>query len=215
MEICELSHEQIIVSTLNKIHNQSKIDGVLQIKNVYLLNIIYNLINSCCLELSKDILDKLTNLYLCILNNSNEICHNLEIEKYKSKSINYFVQAESTDCNDFNSFAKIYYWQETNINRNNASVILDINSLNYFTNKLSDTEINFETGLDINYNFISKICFAITDTLITDNYKIYDVLNNDITHTFIKTFITSKKLMLFVSNNNYSYGLINIKIKKI
>jgi hypothetical protein len=68
--------------------------------------------------------------------------------------------------------------------------------------------------VNCNYENIGVVSFFILDALETDTYKIYDIMNNDITHMFLRAFIDPLNGILFVSNNIYSISIINIKIKK-
>ena len=82
----------------------------------------------------------------------------------------------------------------------------------FFNNKLFDTYVNFENGINITYNNIGKICFALFSRN-GNNYIIEDVLGNNITSQFDSFSIQSHDILLFASKNIYTNSTINIKIK--
>lgn len=213
IEINDKNHISVLLSSLDKIYNQGKINGKLEAIDLYILNIIYKLLNNCCLELTNEQRKCLMNSYRNMYFYSNTICQATPIQIYQTNYKTKFFQAESEDCNNYPKFEDIYYWQEP-LGRNFANIHPDIVDSTYLIGKSFDTEENFKLGKDIDYSDIGVICFLVTDTLTTDTYKIYDILNNDITHTFNTIYIDSLNSTLFVSSNSYSYGLMNITIKK-
>ena len=54
-------------------------------------------------------------------------------------SIKTFEQADYTDCNDVNTFPKIYFWQYDDLLLDNNFIQSDILTNNYFINKQFDT----------------------------------------------------------------------------
>lgn len=88
-----------------------------------------------------------------------------------------FIQAEKTDCNNIplqpiilaRTLQGIYSWWYFRIN---WKVVLILET------KFSDLISIFE-GKDINYTDIGLICFALNNSLLTDNYHIYDDNNAD------------------------------------
>jgi len=215
IEINEKNHTSVIISSLDKIYNISKITGKLNSINLYLLNTIYKLLDGCGLDLTETQRKQLINLYRTIYFHSSDICNITGIEVYKNTYKTPFFQADSIDCNDYPIANKIYYWQEENYNTIIDDIILLVDDQNYFIDKNYDTKEIFESGKEINYNNIGRICFVITESLDTDEYKIYDSLNNDVTSTFNIEFIDSINSMLIVSQNFYSNGTMKFKIKKI
>lgn len=212
-EINDKNHISILLSSLNKSYKQAKLKGKLNSIELYIFNIIFKLLNNQYLVLTTEERKCLISLYEKMYINSKNICNNLPI--YKTRYVTKFFQAESTDCNNYPKFEKIYYWQEEDIDNRIADVAIVVDDVNYLTNKLNDTEPNFIIGKDIQYNYIGVICFLITDTLTTDVYKIYDILNNDVTNGFDVQYINTMNSTLYVSKNIYSHNLMNLKIKKI
>lgn len=214
IQINEINHASVIISSLDKIYNIGKISGKLDSIDLYTLNIIYKLLSHCCLNLTHEQNKQLVDIYRNIYFHSKNICHNNSIETYIPTHRIPFFQAESVDCNDYPIANKIYYWQEENYNTTINDIFLLVDDQNYFLNKSYDTKESFYIGKNIEYVNIGRICFAITETINTDTYKIYDILNNDVTHTFDKIFIDSINTILFVSQNIYSHGTMFFKFKK-
>lgn len=215
MNIENINHTSVINSSLNKIYNKALINGKLKSIDLYVLNLLYKILNNTNLTISIEEKNKLIDYYNNLLVGTKDLCNLQFVYQYKINNIDNTYQADFTDCNEFNSFSKIYYWQEDFINNNITNVASDILLPNYLNDKLFDTYVNFNNGLSINYNLIGGICFLGTNTLSTDNITIVDYLNNDVTHTFVKTYIPQLKYTLFVSQNIFSQGEIKLKIKKI
>ena len=104
------------------------------------------------------------------------------------------------------------YWQEI-YTLNNSQITELIDDTSYLTDKPSDTYENFEIGKNIDYTKVGKIVFLALES-DTVNYIIKDVLNNDVTHTFNISLIPQLNATLFISDNNYSHGIMNFKIIK-
>lgn len=215
LEINEQNHTGVLLSSLDKIYNKGRLNGKLNSINLYILNIIYKLLDNCCIELTQENKIQLMDLYRKIYYNSETICKVSNIKKYNIPVKLHFEQAETEDCNVYPKANKIFYWQEESY-VNTINVILDIiGNDDFFTLKSNDSLISFENGKLIEYNNIGRICFAIMESDENEVFKIYDILNNDITHSFITEYYTVKNCRLFISNNIYSHGDINFKIKKI
>ena len=214
IEINELNNTSVLLSSLEKIYNQGRLTGKLKSIDLYILNMIFKLLNGCCLELTHPQRRQLMDLYRQIYLTSDIICPTSIIKSYEVTKKNIFFQAETEDCNQYPIADKIYYWQEENLSTTIENILLLIDNQGYFLNKLYDTKESFYIGKNINYIEIGKICFAITEAKDTDTYKIYDSLNNDVTHTFDRVFVPSIKTILFVSQNTYSHGTMFFKFKK-
>jgi len=214
LEINEQNNTAVLISSLDRIFNQGKLNGKLNSIDLYILNLTHNLLDNCCIELTHDQRRALMDLYRKIYFNSEEICHVTNIQKYTIQPTISFVQAEAIDCNQYPKFENIYYWQEETLGKTINEIALEISDTGFFNGKLFDTEIKFNTGVNCNFNQIGYICLAILDTLPTDTYKIYDYLNNDVTHMFERRYVNEINTILFVSNNIYSYSITNLKIKK-
>jgi hypothetical protein len=215
LEINEQNNTAVLISSLDRIFNQGKLNGKLNTIDLYILNLTHDLLNNCCIELTNDQRRVLMDLYRKIYFNSEEICHVTNVQKYTIQPTITFVQAEAVDCNQYTQVNKIFYWQESDYNSDFEDIKLLIVNTNYLNTKPNDTYLSFDIGKNITYTNVGKISFAIIETLSTDVFKIYDVLNNDVTHAFDTYYEAINNCRLFVSKNTYSHGEINFKIKKI
>jgi len=217
-QINEKSHYSTLINSLNKEYKKTKLGKPLTPNDIYLLDIVYNLLQGCCLELNNIEIKKLLNIYNNILFSSKVICNNNYQEKYQISKKDKFIQAEKTDCNNTPiqpTITKIYYWQEA-LGTTIDDILELIESGTYLETKPSDLISIFEEGKDINYTNIGLICFALTNTFIDDIYNIYDDDNDaNITTGFESFYNEDLKTRIFISNNIYSYGIMNFKIKKI
>lgn len=206
-QINEKSHYSTTISSLNKEYKKTKIGKTMTPNDIYLLDVVYNLLQGCCLELSDIETKKLLKLYNTILHTSKVICNNNYQEVYQMTKIDKFIQAEKTDCNTIPVKPvtnKIYYWQEVSYLTTIDDIILLVDNEGYFTDKLSDTYSNFENiGKTINYPYLGRICFYATKS---DNYKfvITDLLNNDVTDIFDIVYLPDLNDTLFVSKDFYT-----------
>jgi len=217
-QINEKSHYSTLISSLDKEYKKTKLGKPLTPNDIYLLDVVYNLLQGCCLELSDIEIKKLLNIYNNILFTSKTICNNSYQEKYQISKKDKFIQAEKTDCNNTPiqpTITKIYYWQEA-LGITTDDILELIESGTYLETKPSDLISIFEEGKDINYTNIGLICFALTNTFIDDIYNIYDDDNDaNIKTGFERVYNEDLKTRIFISNNIYSYGIMNFKIKKI
>lgn len=217
-QINEKSHYSTIISSLNKEYKKTKVGKTITPNDIYLLDIVYNLLQGCCLELSDIETKKLLKIYDTILHTSKIICNNNYQEVYQMSKTDKFIQAEKTDCNTIPiqpKVTKIYYWQEQSYLTTITDILPVLTSTNYFTNKLFDTYSNFEnTGKTINYPYLGRICFYATES---DNksFIITDVLNNDVTDVFDTNYSYTLNNTLFVSKGFYTPSDIFFKLKQL
>ena len=217
-QINETSHYSTIISSLNKEYRKTKIGKTISPNDIYLLDIVYNLLQGCCLELSDIEIKKLLKIYNTILHSSRIICNNNYQELYQISKKDKFIQAEKTDCNTIPiqpKVTKIYYWQEQSYLTTITNIIPLLTSTNYFTNKLFDTYSNFENiGKTINYPYLGRICFYATES-DNKNFIITDVLNNDVTDVFDTNYSSTLNNTLFVSKDFYTPSDIFFKLKQL
>jgi hypothetical protein len=214
LEIKEKNHVSTLLSSLTKSYKNAKIHGKLNPKDIYVLNSLHKILECNILGLDSKKYNCLYSLYNSMLVNSSSICSNYNFEKYQVTKPIKFVQAESTDCNTYPKYSKIFYWQEENYNTTNVDLLNIVSSTGFLNNKSSDTYKAFELGKDINYNNIGRLCFLALESE-TLAYEIKDSLGNLVIHTFNVTLLNDIKATLFVSENIYSHGTINFKIKKL
>ncbi len=204
------NHLGVLIGSIDKIYKKAQMVGKLESKEVYYLNIIYKLLNNS--ELTNSQNNQLITFYNKLSFYSDNICPPKVIKKYQTTPKPKFEQAEITDCNTVTLNKSIFYWQEI-YTLNNSQITDLVDNTNYLMDKPSDTYENFEIGKNIDYTKVGKIVFLAleSDTL---NYTIKDVLNNDVTHTFNISLIPQLNATLFISDNNYSHGIMNFKIIK-
>lgn len=216
-QINEKSHYSTLISSLNKEYKKTKLGKSLTPNDIYLLDVVYNLLQGCCLELSDIEIKKLLNIYNNILFTSKVICNNNYQEVYQMTKEDKFIQAEKIDCNNIPvqpAITKIYYWQEP-LGVTSTTIISNIATGIYLNNKPSVVEALFSDGKDINYTNIGLICFALDNTLIGTNYAIYDDNDANVTDSFQSFYNVNLQTRTFISYNIYSHGIMNFKIKKI
>jgi len=214
LEISEQAHTAVLIGSLDKMYRQTLLGNSVNSNDVYLLHIIFKLLDGCCLELTNTQRRTLLDLYNKLYFKSNQICPGPTIRKYQITKVPKFIQSETTDCNTYPHADKIFYWQESSI----STVIGDIQPLiddtDYLDDKAFDTFPHFETGVEIAYTNIGRIAFLAMEST-TINYEIKDIYNNDITNAFDIVLIPVINSTLIMSKNFYSYGNINFKIKKL
>ena len=217
-QINEKSHYSTIISSLNKEYKKTKIGKTITPNDIYLLDVVYNLLQGCCLELSDIETKKLLKIYNTLLHGSKIICNNNYQEVYQMSKTDKFIQAEKTDCNTIPiqpKVTKIYYWQEQSYLTTITDIIPLLTSTNYFTNKLFESYSNFENiGKTINYPYLGRICFYATES-DNKNFIITDVLNNDVTDVFDTNYSSTLNNTLFVSKDFYTPSDIFFKLKQL
>ena len=217
-QINEKSHYSTLISSLNKEYKKTKIGKTITPNDIYLLDVVYNLLQGCCLELSDIETKKLLKIYNTLLHGSKIICNNNYQEVYQMSKTDKFIQAEKDDCNTIPTqpkVTKIYYWQEQSYLTTITNIIPLLTSTNYFTNKLFDTYSNFENiGKTINYPYLGRICFYATES-DNKNFIITDVLNNDVTDVFDTNYSSTLNNTLFVSKDFYTPSDIFFKLKQL
>ena len=204
------NHLGVLIGSIDKIYKKAQMVGKLESKEVYYLNIIYKLLNN--LELTNSQNNQLITFYNKLSFYSDNICPPKIIKKYQTTPKPKFEQAEVTDCNTVVSNKSILYWQEV-YTLNNSQITNLVDDTNYLTDKPSDTYENFEIGKNIDYTKVGKIVFLALES-DTISYIIKDDLNINVTHTFDITLIPHLNATLFISDNNYSHGIMNFKIIK-
>jgi hypothetical protein len=214
IDINEQNHTAVLISSLDKIYNDARLNGKLDSVNLYILNIIYKLLGDCCVTLNNKQRMQLMEKYRQIYFSSKNICSVVNIKKYELTSKPTFTQAEIEDCNQYPLFENIYYWQETDLTKSITQIAAAVPTPGFFSTKSFDSEINFASGVDTTYSGVGYICFGILDTTSDDVYKIYDILNNDVTGQFNSEFVDAINTTLFVSKTHYVPSVIKFKIKK-
>ena len=210
--ITNKNHLETVVGSLNKMILIAQQKGVLNSKELFLVNLIGKIILENHNEISFKDKQKLTNMYFAIINKYNKIICRSELKRNYAFTSYLDANLLPNKCYIAPLNKSILYWQEV-YTLNNSQITELIDDTSYLTDKPSDTYENFEIGKNIDYTKVGKIVFLAleSDTL---NYTIKDVLNNDVTHTFSITLIPQLNATLFISDNNYSHGIMNFKIIK-
>lgn len=211
------SHYATLIGSLNKEYLNAKLGKTLKPNNLYILDIVYNLLNLSYLELSKEEIVKLIEIYGNLINYSKNICSSNIKFNCELNTKNVTIQSNEGDCINIpttTNQGQIYYWQETTpLTGVNEIAPLTYN-LNYFSSKLSDTYLIFQNiGKTITYQYFGKICFYATKS---DNqtFIVTDILNNNVTDIFDILYLENSNATLFVSKDAYSISNIFFKIIK-
>lgn len=212
LQIKEKQHISTIIESIVRTYKRAKVNGILKSNEIYYLNIIKKLLSNENLVLTNDQNNLLISIYNKLSFNSKQICSPKIYKSYQTTPIIKFEQAEVEDCNTYTKNKSILYWQELYTLDNTAITEL-VDNTGYLTDKPSDTYENFEIGKNIDYNKVGKIVFLALESNTT-NYIIKDELNIDVTHTFNIRLIPQLNATLIISDNNYSYGMMNFKIIK-
>lgn len=213
IEIDEINHVPVLISSLDKIYNKAKVNGKLDSVNLYLLNIVFKLLNGCCVTLTNDQRRKLITIYSNIYFNSQSICKVKGIVKYKIPTRTKFFQAETEDCNTYPKFDNIYYWQEEDYTTILDDIVAVGDSTGYLTGKSFYSYAEFSTGKLLEYNNIGRICFMALESN-NATLTVTDILGNVVNDAFDTHYYASINATLFVSRNIFSHGPINFKIIK-
>lgn len=202
----EKQHLKSIICSLNKSFIQATIHGKLKSSQIYMLNTIYNLLTKCENSMSTNNINKLSLLYNNVFYSCPQIC-----KEYVVKSTSTFTQNNSD--NTLTSKTFIHYWQETDYFTTFEDIKTLIENPIYYGLKPHDSYNVFNIGKTISYTNIGKTCFLLKNTLLLNEYSIYDILDNDVTESFLKHYDTINSNTLFVSKNIYAHGNILFKIK--
>lgn len=213
LQIKEKQHISTIIESIVRTYKRAKVNGILKSNEIYYLNIIKKLLSNENLVLTNDQNNLLISIYNKLSFNSKQICSPKIYKSYQTTPIIKFEQAEVEDCNNYPKNKLILYWQEP-YTLNNSQITDLVDNTNYLVDKPSDTYENFEIGKNINYTKIGKVVFLALESNNRD-FVITDILNNDVTHAFSLTYLPQLNATLFISENNYSYGTMFFRLKKL
>lgn len=217
IEIKKRQNISNILSSLERAFNIAKINGVLKYKDIYYLNLIYNLIKTQSDFLDDVQIRKLTDTYNRFLYCSPNICQSKVIKQYQTTPIKRTEQAEKTDCNNAPLRNVIYYWQNDGFF--NIEDYEDIET--YFrenpvdlSDKLFKTHLEFEQGVDIINPKIGNMFFLITNEN-NGNFNINDILGNEVSDFFHEVQIPHLNYRVMFSHLMYTPSLMKLKIKRV
>lgn len=208
----KLNNLSVLVGSINKVINNAATKGVIRVKELYLINLVYKLIvhQSAQGEITPCIM-KLNSLYYQILNKYSYLCKAKLKKLYElSSDLNPTFDAYIPDPIDLN--LNIYYWQE-NSTQLTIEEIKDLANPVYYKTKQKDSVTNFKTGITLSFPWVGRIAFVDPNGGGVD-YDIRDAMGNEISNLFTITSMNDSAYTLFVSNRLYIPTNIFIKIKK-
>lgn len=109
-----------------------------------------------------------------------------------------------------NTNMKVYYWQLNNMHENQSTIIPTVTP-SFLLQQNNEPFASFQSGFTVVNPYIGRLNLAIMESDFV-LYKIFDVLNNDVTDEFTPHYFQSTKIMLYTSKNAYSHSNINFKI---
>lgn len=203
-EISEFQHNNVIVNSLNKMLTAFKLGVDADITDLQILNIIYNLQYSSCMVLPLEDYYRLNKIYYRIIRNNNLICSpNLSNSLYKSNSQFKYYQTHVDDAPIPPVYRGIYYSQ-------NYKTIIDI--LDNLEDLMQGIKIESLDNVTIDFDITNLGRFTLVSDIDIRNYKIYDILNNDITSEFV--FHKRGDLYAIISNNFITGSTLKLKFIK-
>jgi hypothetical protein len=214
IEITDNNHALVLNASLKKLHDQARLNGKLESQDLYVLNLLFNLIHECNVTISNKQRKQLECLYITLYNNSKYICKVKTVTGFQVNLDTKFIVRENTDQNIYPVISKVSYWQEP-IGVDAQEIVDLIATGTYIDTKPAATKEIFESGVDVTYTDIGLIVFALNCSEETTKYAIYDVLNNDVTNGFQSFYNGDLLTRIFISFNIYSFGTINFKIKQL
>ena len=110
---------------------------------------------------------------------------------------------------------RVYIWQAAGYERSIADILSDALDPSFLNNQVFYNYLTFTTGVTYNLINVGRIAFVLSDIPSTDDYRIYDVLNNDVTHTFVRTYDTNTRAAIFISTNIFGFNVIEFSIRKL
>jgi len=216
IELNEVNHASVVNASLTKIYNNARITGKLNSIDIYILNVLFKLINDCNLVLTHDQKKRLQCIYRQLYNTSPDICKVQNLQSYRTPSslVTDFIIAEVGDKQTDPLVMKIYYWQELTPYTGTLEIANAIINDNYLDDKPFASKLEFEFGIDVPLKHIGRVVFAVDPGFASGEFVITDWLGNDITHAFAKTTIVSMNIVIFVSSTFHSHGILNVHIKQ-
>src|SRR6478609_6385893 len=183
MEITENNHALVLNASLKKSYNQGRLKGKLTSNDIYILNVIYNLLSECNITISEEQRKQLECLYKTLYNNSSEICKIKTLTGYPVDKNTKFIVADKGEQSVVVTIPTVVYWQES-LGTTYQDILDLIATGTYLGTKEAATREAFVKGVDIDYSDIGLIAFALNCTEEDDKYALYDILGNDVTAGF-------------------------------
>jgi hypothetical protein len=208
----QLNNLSVLVGSINKVISNAATKGVIRVKELYLLNLVYKLIiHQCDQGEVTPLVMKLNSLYYKLLNKYSYLCK-AKLEKFYELSNNLNPTFDAYTDPVAVKEGDIYHWQE-----NGPSMSLEeikaLITVSYYEAKEKDTYESFESGKTISYSNVGRIVF-VDSASNTVSYEIKDVLGNEISSMFEIKNVQPEGYTTIISKNIYSFGDVYIKIKR-
>lgn len=198
-----------IITSLDRIFKRASVDGNLRIDEIYLLNTVYNLLNTMCLNLTNSQRRNLMNFYNRVAFKSEYICTDLMLKAFEQPMSSKFTQA-FVDPEDIVQNRYVNYWK-SGLMSSVDDIVSDANA-EFLKNQNEITISTFLNGYRFELVDVGRICIFI-NTISNKSISIYDELNNDVTNLF--TVINNNQLngTLIISNLVYNDLPVYLKLK--
>lgn len=205
------THIANLIASIDRSYRRVLLGKAIKASEIYLYDILFNLLDECCTPLTSREKTVLTKMYNRLPSVSDQVCQSFVKEFVQPTSFKKFTQAEPEDCvNDGNS-NKVYFWQDTNVANSTNTIYTSSLVANFYNGKSNDILSNFNSGREINYHGVGKIAFTIMD-IGDKTLKVYDKFNNEVTDAFDRFYTASTRSVTLVSKVHYAYGDIQFKI---
>lgn len=100
----EKDHLEVIIGSTFNSYRQARLGKKINTTDIYLLNLIYEFLNGCCVTITDAQKVKLEELYGRLYVRSKMICKNLNLEQYKYSKQDTFSQVKYDNFKDENDY---------------------------------------------------------------------------------------------------------------
>lgn len=208
INVKENVHTSTIITSLNRMMDKASIYGRVESEDLYLLNTVYDLLNTMCLSLTNTQRQKLISIYNQLAFKSKDICTSTMLKAFQQPMKNKVSQSfVDPDCITKN--LNINYWKAPMFSENDE--IIEMLNRNFLDTTVFKTRESFNTGSNVSTPGIGKICLFL-NTLSNTNITIKDMLDNDVTNTFTIGYIPTLNGVLITSNLMYNSESMTLKI---
>lgn len=208
INVKESVHVNTTIVSLKQSMKKASIYGEIRIDDLYLLNTIYDLLNTMCLNLSNDQRKRLITAYNKLAFKSKDVCTNVMLKAFaqpmKSKSADMFIDP---DCVVKNTNVNI--WKSA-LGQTYDEIIETLNKT-VIENTSHISRLTAQEGFYTSITGIGKQVFFI-NTSNNLNISIIDALNNNVTENFDIGYIPTLNGVLVVSKYDYNSTPLFLKI---
>lgn len=196
------------IVSLNKALKLARVYGEIKVNDLYLLNTIYALLNTMCLELTNKQRRKLISTYNTLAFKSNDICTDVMLKAFQQPMTSRYSK-KYVNPEDIHKNININYWKAPMYSTNED--VINMLNRSFLNEQYSKTRELFDNGSNTSVQGIGKICLFI-NSLSNTNIHIKDILDNDVTHSFDIGYIPSLNGVLIISDNMYNSEQLILKI---